>query len=230
LVSRAKVIENQIMAALIISISSNASDESVGSAPSRIILFGTIPAEIPTKTPVISPIAPWDSSNGPPYQDSYEVAVARYRSKVASCRSPSAGFPIAPINAPLGFRRRPTILIRPEQAIPFGQPFRTHPNGPRKVMTARKRVGPLPARRLAWKRVSPCSSDHHSSSGSSSYASPAHASGHPTQDQSISGYSSPATTIDDSPPPPRFVYPPIMNPRDSETYRYWRSVPLSTMC
>ncbi|GJY14563.1 hypothetical protein Tco_0384985 [Tanacetum coccineum] len=42
------------MAALIISISSNASDESVGSAPSRIILFGTIPAEIPTKTPVIS--------------------------------------------------------------------------------------------------------------------------------------------------------------------------------
>ncbi|GJR06911.1 hypothetical protein Tco_0529895 [Tanacetum coccineum] len=32
--------------------------ESVGLAPSRIILFGTISAEIPTETPVISPVAP----------------------------------------------------------------------------------------------------------------------------------------------------------------------------
>ncbi|GJX71854.1 hypothetical protein Tco_0309025 [Tanacetum coccineum] len=46
------------MAAPIISISSDASDESVGSAPSRIILFGTIPTEIPTETPVISHVAP----------------------------------------------------------------------------------------------------------------------------------------------------------------------------
>ncbi|GKC98215.1 hypothetical protein Tco_1168490 [Tanacetum coccineum] len=96
-------------------------------------------------------------------------------------------------------------------------------------MTARKRVGTLPARRLAWRRVSPCSSNHHSSLGSSSDASPAHASGDATPDQSLSGYSSPATTIDDSPASPRFVYPPIMTLRYSEAYRRWRSTALSTM-
>ncbi|GJR06403.1 putative reverse transcriptase domain-containing protein [Tanacetum coccineum] len=97
-------------------------------------------------------------------------------------------------------------------------------------MTARKRVGPLPACRLAWRRVLHRSSYHYSSSGSSSNASPAHISGHPTLDQSLSGYSSPDTTIDDSPAPPRFVYPPIVTPQDSEAYRHWRSTPLSTMC
>ncbi|GKF34057.1 hypothetical protein Tco_0107257, partial [Tanacetum coccineum] len=91
----------------------------------------------------------------------------------------------------------------PYEAILFGRPYRTHPNGPRKVMTARKRVGTLPARRLAWRRVSPCSSDHQSSSGSSSDASPAHALGHPTLDQSLSGSAllstmCPPTTSDSS--------------------------------
>ncbi|GJU57296.1 hypothetical protein Tco_1235062 [Tanacetum coccineum] len=111
------------------------------------------------------------------------------------------------------------------KVIPFSRPYRTHPNGPQKVMTARKRVGPLLARRLC---VSPHSLDHHSSSGSSLNASPAHASSRPTPDQSISGYSSPTTTIDNSPAPPRFLYPPIMTPRDSEAYHYWRS-PAATM-
>ncbi|GKB97536.1 hypothetical protein Tco_0983673 [Tanacetum coccineum] len=42
------------MAALVISISSDSSDESVGSSTSRIILFGIIPAKIP----IILPRAP----------------------------------------------------------------------------------------------------------------------------------------------------------------------------
>nr|GEW25321.1 reverse transcriptase domain-containing protein [Tanacetum cinerariifolium] len=58
------------------------------------------------------------------------------------------------------------ILIRPGEAIPLGRPYRTRPNGPWRVMTARKRVGPLPAHRLAWRRVSPRSSDHRPSSSS----------------------------------------------------------------
>ncbi|GKB67806.1 hypothetical protein Tco_0929218 [Tanacetum coccineum] len=75
-------------------------------------------------------------------------------------------------------RRRSAILIRPEEAIPFGRPYRTHLNGPRKLLTARKRVGPIPAHRLASKRVSPRSSDHRSSSSSSSSdSSPVHSSG-----------------------------------------------------
>ncbi|GJR66071.1 hypothetical protein Tco_0012136 [Tanacetum coccineum] len=68
LVIRAKVIENQTMAALAIAISSNSLDESVGSPPSRVILFGDIPTVIPS-TSVIAPettaIAPVISSAAP---------------------------------------------------------------------------------------------------------------------------------------------------------------------
>ncbi|GJS77573.1 hypothetical protein Tco_0727454 [Tanacetum coccineum] len=46
------------MVAPIILISSDSSDESVGSSSSRIILFGTILTEIPTETHVIPPVAP----------------------------------------------------------------------------------------------------------------------------------------------------------------------------
>ncbi|GKA77429.1 hypothetical protein Tco_0783890, partial [Tanacetum coccineum] len=52
LVIRAKVIENQIMAASAIAISSDSSDESVGSPPSRVILFGDIPTVIPSTSMV----------------------------------------------------------------------------------------------------------------------------------------------------------------------------------
>ncbi|GKF36346.1 hypothetical protein Tco_0113104, partial [Tanacetum coccineum] len=52
-------------------------------------------------------------------------------------------------------RRRSAILIRLEDAIPFGRPYRTHLNRPRKLLTARKRVRPLPSRRLASRHASP---------------------------------------------------------------------------
>ncbi|GKF92312.1 hypothetical protein Tco_0279031 [Tanacetum coccineum] len=51
------------MAASAIVISSDSSDESVGSPPSRVILFGVIPTVIPaipvisSETPVVSPVA-----------------------------------------------------------------------------------------------------------------------------------------------------------------------------
>ncbi|GJU66951.1 hypothetical protein Tco_1253210 [Tanacetum coccineum] len=47
LVSRAKVIENQVMVAPVISISSDTSEENVGSHAPRVILFGAIPTIIP---------------------------------------------------------------------------------------------------------------------------------------------------------------------------------------
>ncbi|GJZ12260.1 hypothetical protein Tco_0547490 [Tanacetum coccineum] len=68
LVIRAKVIENQIMAASAIAISSDSSDESVGSPPSRVILFGDIPTVIPSTyvvAPETSTIAPVISSAAP---------------------------------------------------------------------------------------------------------------------------------------------------------------------
>ncbi|GJS07407.1 hypothetical protein Tco_0364203 [Tanacetum coccineum] len=58
------------------------------------------------------------------------------------------------------------------------RPYRTHLNGPRKLLTARKRVGPLPARRLASRHASPRSPNNHpSSSSSSSDSSPVHSLG-----------------------------------------------------
>ncbi|GKA56150.1 hypothetical protein Tco_0755222 [Tanacetum coccineum] len=205
------------MAASAIAISSNSLDKSVGSPPSRVILFGDIPTVIPSTsvvaletstiapvilsaTPVvettlvasptglctgsdsdspdemsspehISPlpaISPFlctdsskapDSSYEPPSQDPYVATVARWRSRLVARPSSSSEFPIALITSPLGIRRWSTILIRPGEAIPFGRPYRTHLNGPRKLLTARKRVGPLPARRLASRHASPRSSD-----------------------------------------------------------------------
>ncbi|GKC03215.1 hypothetical protein Tco_0994825 [Tanacetum coccineum] len=142
-----------------------------------------------------------DSSDGPPSQDPYVATVARWRSRVTE-----------------------SILIRPGEAIPFGQPYRTHLNGPPKLLNARKRVGPLPTRRLASRNASPCSSDHHSSSSSSSLdSSPVHSSGLDASDQAYSGPS----TRDVS---PRLCYHPRRAPRRSEAFRHWCAALLSTLC
>ncbi|GJX72406.1 hypothetical protein Tco_0309577 [Tanacetum coccineum] len=111
-----------------------------------------------------------DSSDGPPSQDPYVATVAHWRSRVISHPSSSSEFPIAPVTAPPGIRQR--------------------------LLTARKRVGPLPARRLASRHASPRSSDHRSSSSSSSSdSSPVHSSGLDALDQAHSR----SSTIDVSP-------------------------------
>ncbi|GKD68118.1 hypothetical protein Tco_1322208, partial [Tanacetum coccineum] len=262
------------------------SDESVGSPPSRVILFGDIPTVIPstlvvaletsTIAPVISSAAPVvettlvasptglcglvpysgsdsdapdemyspeqisplpaistflctdsskapDSSNGPPSQDPYVATVARWRSRVIARPSSSSEFPISLVTAPPGIRRWSAILIRPGEAIPFGQPYRTHLNGPRKLLTARKRVGPFPARGLASRHASPRSSNHHSSSSSSSSDSlPIHSSGLDASDQTHSGPSTRDVSL-------RLCYPPRRAPRRSEAFRHWCAAPLSTL-
>ncbi|GJU23376.1 hypothetical protein Tco_1156718 [Tanacetum coccineum] len=97
---------------------------------------------------------------------------------------------IAPVTAPPEIHRQSATLIRPGEAIPFGRPYRTHLNGPRKLLTSRKRVRPLPARILASRHASPHSPDHHSSS-SNSYlkSSPVHSLGLDASDQAHSGSS-----------------------------------------
>ncbi|GKF11691.1 hypothetical protein Tco_0049617, partial [Tanacetum coccineum] len=209
-----------IMAASSIAISSDSLDESVGSPPSRVILFGDIPTVIPSTSvvaPETSTIAPVISSTAPVVEttlvdsstrlcglDPYVMAVAtvaRWRSRVTAHPLSSSEFPIAPVTAPPEIRRRSTILIRPGDAIPFGRPYRTYLNGPRKLLTVRKRVGPILARRLASRRVSPRSSDHHPSSSSSSLdSSPVHSLGLDASDQAHSG----SLTRD---VPPRLCYP-----------------------
>ncbi|GJR22007.1 hypothetical protein Tco_0970534 [Tanacetum coccineum] len=280
-----KLLLVQTMAASAIAISFDSLDESVGSPPSWVILFGDIPTIIPStsviapETPAIAPVissaalmvettlvaspiglcglvpysdsdsdspdemdspeyitplpatSPFlftdspkasDSSDGPPSQDPYVATVARWRSKEAARSSLPSDYPIAPITAPPGTRRPAAILIRLGEAIPFGQPYRTHPDGPRKVMTARKRVGPLLARKLALRHVSPRSSDHRPSSfSSSSDSSPVHSSGLDSPDQAHSG---PSTRVVS----PRLGYLPRRAPRHSKAFHRWCAAPLST--
>ncbi|GKB51970.1 hypothetical protein Tco_0902723 [Tanacetum coccineum] len=91
------------------------------------------------------------------------------------------------------------------------------------MLTARKRVGPLPAPRLAWRRASPRSSDHHPSSSSlSSDSLPVNSSGLDAPDQAHSG----SSTRDVS---PRLGYPSRRALRHSKAFHRWCAAPLSTL-
>ncbi|GJV47663.1 hypothetical protein Tco_1437875 [Tanacetum coccineum] len=186
---------------------SNTSEESVGSHAPRVILFGFILAIIPIIHEV--PIVPADPIVTPevgavsvvlPARADGESESAEQRPVLSShdTLAPLSEFPLAPVVAPPRIRRRSTTLIRPGKAIPFGRPYGTHLNGPHKFLTARKRVRPLPARRLTWRRVSHHSSDRHSSPDSSPSSAPS--------DHSLSGHTPLDTTDADSSTPQRFVH------------------------
>nr|GEU55663.1 hypothetical protein [Tanacetum cinerariifolium] len=161
----------------VILILSDLSKESVGSHVPQVILFGTIPTSIPVipMVPAEVPISPEDSlpvalklplvspflCTNESDTDS-ESKPAEQRPERHEYLTPSFEFPLAPVFAPLGIYLRPAILVQPGEAIHFDRPYRTHPNGPRKKLTARKRVGPFPAHRLVWRHVSYHSLDHHS--------------------------------------------------------------------
>ncbi|GJZ87622.1 hypothetical protein Tco_0659232, partial [Tanacetum coccineum] len=257
------------MAAPIISISSNTSEESVGSHAPRVILFGAIPAIIPVipevpvvpadpivapeegTVSVVSPSGVLDlvdyspSSDSDPSEDSLppvpelplvspflcsddtkadgesEPAEQRPVSSSHDTHAQLSEFPLAPVVAPPGIHRRSATLVRPGEAIPFERPYRTHLNGQRKLLTVRKRVRPISARRLTWRRVSHHLSDRHSSPDSSSSSAPL--------DHSLSRHTPPDTTDADSSTPQRFVHRSLARtPRHSEAFRCWRSAPLST--
>ncbi|GJZ06393.1 putative reverse transcriptase domain-containing protein [Tanacetum coccineum] len=198
-----------VMAILVILISSDFSDESVGSSTSRIILFGTIPAEIPAKIPVIPPVSP-------------EVEAAR----VASPAGPDLGQdrlgqdPPAPVTSPClhssdssktsrdsatsGSLERPSSQD-PYEEIPLGRPYRAQPNEVHKMLTVRKRVLALPSGRLASRYPSDHSSSDHFSSDDSSSDSPSDSSsGHSLPDSSFSSKgSSFDTSLTISAGPPR---------------------------
>ncbi|GJU98012.1 hypothetical protein Tco_1327283 [Tanacetum coccineum] len=110
-----------------------------------------------------------------------------------------------------------------DQSYSLVRSYHTHLNGPRKLLTAKKRVRTLPARRLASRHAPHRSSDHHSSaSSSSSDPSPVHSLGLDASDQAHSG----SSTRDVS---PRLCYPSRRAPQCSEAFRHWCAAPLSTL-
>nr|GEU31599.1 hypothetical protein [Tanacetum cinerariifolium] len=167
-----------IMAISVISVSSDSSEDSVRTHVGRVILFGTIPPTIPDTTPVIAP--PTTQTNTtvipteipiiaptiPPSSD-YTPASPDY--------SPASETESDPSEDPLSGHIPPLPAVSlflssdddttdtPGQPIPYGRSYLYHPNGPVHMMTARKRVGPLPVQQLAMRH-----SVNHSSSDSSS--------------------------------------------------------------
>ncbi|GKB44859.1 hypothetical protein Tco_0889801, partial [Tanacetum coccineum] len=208
------------MAASAIAISSDSSDESVGSPPSRVILFGDIPTVIPSTSMVAldtSTIAHVISSAAPVVET---ILVA----------SPTGLCGLVPY---LGSVLIHQIRCLHQSTFPRYQLFH-HSYTPILLgllillMDHHRRtlmLLPLLVRGagLTWRHASPRSSDHHSSSSSSSLdSSPFHSSGLDAPDQAHSG----SLTKDVS---PRLCYPPRRAPRCSEAFFRWCAAPLSTL-
>nr|GEW26770.1 reverse transcriptase domain-containing protein [Tanacetum cinerariifolium] len=140
----------RVTAAPIIPISSDSSDESVVD-PLVPIVSVVLPVGVLDLVDYLSS-SDFDPSEDflPPVPDL--PLVSPLGSSSHDTLAPSSKFPLAPIVASPGIRRRPATLIRPGETIPFGRLYRTYSNGPRKLLTTRKRFGPIPARRLAWRR------------------------------------------------------------------------------
>ncbi|GJX70446.1 putative reverse transcriptase domain-containing protein [Tanacetum coccineum] len=206
------------MAAPIISISSDLSKETDSIvAPKE----GTVSILSPTR--VLDLVDYSSSFDSDPSEDSLPPALDLPLVSPFLCSDDSEAnkFSLVPNVAPPNIHQRLATLIRPGEAIPFDRPYHTHLNGPHKFLTARKRVGPILAHRLAWRRVSHHLSDHHSSPDSSSSSSPS--------DHSLSVHTPPDTTDADSSTPPRLVHRSLAKTlRRSEAFRRWRSTPLST--
>ncbi|GKE26524.1 hypothetical protein Tco_1441908, partial [Tanacetum coccineum] len=62
--------------------------------------------------------------------------------------TPFTETPFPTQRSPITPRRR-VMILAPGQPIPYGRPYRYHPNRPVHMMNARKRVGSLPTHRLA---------------------------------------------------------------------------------
>nr|GFD08386.1 hypothetical protein [Tanacetum cinerariifolium] len=69
--------------------------------------------------------------------------------------------------------RRRVMILSSRQPIPYGRPYRCHLNGPIHMMTARKRLRPLPVQQLSVRHpVDHSSSDSSSRHSSSDHSSP----------------------------------------------------------
>ncbi|GJR38347.1 putative reverse transcriptase domain-containing protein [Tanacetum coccineum] len=204
---------NNVMAISVISISSDSSEDSVGTPTDTPV--------IPTETPIIAPTIPpspdytpaspdyspaSDSESDPSEDPSSDhipplPAILPFLSSdddptdsdaPDTPLSPTHGMPFTEITAstqrsPIIPRRR-VMILSPGQPIPHGRPYRYHLNGPVHMMTARKRVGLLSTHRLAVRHSNDHSSSDSSSEASSDFHSDASSdpsSRHPLSDHSL---------------------------------------------
>ncbi|GJR03940.1 RNA-directed DNA polymerase [Tanacetum coccineum] len=168
---KAKVIDNQVMSILVISVSSDLSEDSVGTPDGRVILFEFDPSEdpsldhispLPATSPFLSSTDDSSDSDIPDTPSSPTHDTPFTETTLSTQRSPTAP----------GALRCRVMILSPGQPIPHGRPYRYHPNRPVHIMTARKMVGPLPTHHLAVRHLVDYSSlDHFFSDDSSSSSS-----------------------------------------------------------
>ncbi|GKC23359.1 hypothetical protein Tco_1025509, partial [Tanacetum coccineum] len=198
-----------VMAIFVISVSSDLSEESVGTSTGRDILFGTIPTTIPDTTPSVIPPTtyihtapiPTVSPTIPPSPD-YTPASPDYSpasdTEFDPSEDPSSDH-IPPLRATLPFLsstddssdtsgalRRRVMVLAPGQPIPHGRPVH--------MMTARKRVGPLPTHRLGVRHSVDYSSLDHFSLDDSSRDSSSSSSSKTSSDSSMDTLSDSASS------------------------------------
>ncbi|GJW82843.1 hypothetical protein Tco_0155988 [Tanacetum coccineum] len=233
------------MAISIILVSSDSSEDSVGTPAGRVILFGTIPTTIPDATlsvtsptthidttpiPIVSPTIPPSPDYTPASPDYSPVSDTEFNpskdlssdhitplpatspflsSTDDSLDSDIPNTPPSPAHdtpftettlstqrspvASSALRRR-VMILSPGQPIPHGRPYRYHPNGLVHMITARKRVGPLPTHRLAVIHSVDYSSSNHFSSNDSSSSSSSSSSSETSSDSSADGLSDSASS------------------------------------
>nr|GFA03815.1 hypothetical protein [Tanacetum cinerariifolium] len=174
-----------VMAISVISVSSDSSEDSVGTPVGRVILFESDPSEDPSSghIPPLPAVSPFLSSNDATTDSDTPDTPP----------SPTHGTPFIEITASTQRshvipRHRVTIPAH-GQTIPHGRPYRYHPNGPVHVMTTRKRVGPLSVQQLAVRHSvdhsSSYSSSRHSLSDHSSLDLSSTSAGHLTRDVDV---------------------------------------------
>nr|GEU88433.1 reverse transcriptase domain-containing protein [Tanacetum cinerariifolium] len=149
-VSRANIIENQVMAIFTISISLDSSEESVGTTSRQVLWFDRIPTTVPATTPTIDPpIIHDDTSLIPTKTPTISLITStippttpttHYTSPFIHTDSFDDDTPDTPPSP-----THETPLVKP---IPYGRPYCYHPNRPVHMMTAKKRIGPLPTHLL----------------------------------------------------------------------------------
>nr|GFA32422.1 hypothetical protein [Tanacetum cinerariifolium] len=144
------------MAALVISISSDLFDESVGSTFLRVIFISSISADpsvsslpLVSVAPMVLPFMCLDDSESDTEMPErhvsptpYDVMITWWRDSVASRSSSPTSFTLEIHTAPIP--PAPSVL-----AIPIGRLYCTHPGGPCRALNVRKSVRPLPSHRLA---------------------------------------------------------------------------------
>ncbi|GKE31088.1 hypothetical protein Tco_1450410, partial [Tanacetum coccineum] len=209
-----------VMAISVISISSDSSEESVGTYTARVILFDTIPTTIPSTTPIVDLPVIHDDTLWIPTDTPTISPVVPTIPPVAPTIQYTSPFICTDLSDSDTFERPPS------EPIPVGQLYRTQPNGVLKMLTARKSVGSLPTHRLASRYPSYSSSLDHFTSDDSSRDSPSDSLSKTSSDSSSrhSFIRSPTSSVPVASPVHRALspvhanlLPPPMRIRDSDS-------------